>query len=478
VPAGERRLVIVLPAQNFGPSLCKVVASAVALDYPAPVKVNWVPKQDADADSGPRSHLTKISGVLDFLEWATSDGAPRTSNLQEDDLVLMLDTYDVWLQLPPDVLLRRYFAANQRADDALSTRYGRLEDVDVPRQTIITSAQKRCYAPANKKSDLLCGELPKSTLPANVFGFLTDSTLFNHQYARPRYSNSGSSMGPAGDLRKYFQRVNDRMEHYLARSRTREQLSGDQGIFAEIFGEQEVWRNGLDAQSGVERTLRQQVTTSEMEYHVGLDYVQELFYQTCYSEHSGSFLRLQDSDSNRRESERAGVSSPGIEDLPSDIASSPSPLTALERSSIQPRTWASVPLYVNLWTTPIPVAVHHNAWRNGLKSRLETWRDRTWYFPYLRELLDRRMAANGTSTRPIAEIGASGVNQTLSLWPYRTEAEAYAALLFGNNETGVQRLESADWEMVCGSRNAVVEEDHHWYDEVFRDGLGCLLPTF
>ena len=475
MPAGNRRLVIILPAQSPSHSLCKVIASAVALGYPAPVIVNWLPEHDAnvDATSGSPSHLAKISGVLDFLEWATSDDAPETSRLEEDDLVLMLDAYDIWLQLPPDVLLRRYFEANRRANDALAIRYEHLADSDLPLQTIIASAQKRCYAPKNKMSDLHCSQLPESTLPANVFGFLTDFTLFNYQYARPKYLNSGSFMGPAGELRRYFRRVNDRMEDYLAQSPTSDELSGDQGIFAEILGEQEASRNGLCAQSAAEWTERQQAKANELEYHVGLDYAQELFYPTCYSEHSGSFLRVQDSASVRRKSKQAGISPARMQELSSDISSAPGPLAAIEGSSVQSQTWESVPLYMDLWTTSIPVAVHHNAWRNGLKSRLETWWDRTWYFPYLRKLLDQRMALNGTSNDPIAEINASGTNQTLTLSPYRTEADWYAALLFGRNETGLQRLEPANWGTVCESRATMVEAGHHWYDEVFRDGLGA-----
>ncbi|GAB7329646.1 hypothetical protein MBLNU13_g01387t1 [Cladosporium sp. NU13] len=455
-----------------------VVASAVAIGYPAPVIVNWASKQETEAtNESSRSHLAKISGVLDYLGWATSDSAYGTSKLDEDDLVLMLDAYDVWLQLPPEVLVRRYFASNQRANDAFAEKHAHLADFDLPRQTIIASAQKRCYAPQSTMTDLHCGDLPESTLPANVFGFWTDSTFFNYQHARPRYLNSGSFMGPAGDLRKYFQRVNDRMEEYLAQSPTSEQLSGDQGTFAETFGEQEVWRNSLHEQGAAERTQKLRSTSNELEYHVGLDHSQELFYPTCYSEHAGSFLRMQDSESVRRESKAAGVSPPQIQKLPTDIASAPSPLASLHSGPVQLQSWDSVPLYTDFWTASIPVAVHHNAWRNGLKGRLETWWDRTWYFPYLRELLDRRMASNGTSAGPMADVRASGINQTLTLWPYQTEVESYAALLFGKNETGTHRLEPADWDTICESRDAVVESGRLWYDEVFRDRKGRLASS-
>lgn len=235
VPVGEKRLVIILLAQNPGPNLCKVIASAVALGYPAPVIVNWTPEQGADSTVAAQSRLAKISGVLDFLQWALNDNATGMATLEEDDSVLILDAYDVWLQLPPDVIIRNYFAANRRADDTVSRTYDRLADKDLLRQTIIVSAQKRCYALMNEMSNLHCDELPRSTLPDDVLCFFTDSTFFNYQYARPRYLNSGSFMGPAGDLQRYFQRANDRMEEYLTQSPSSKQLSGDQGIFAEVF---------------------------------------------------------------------------------------------------------------------------------------------------------------------------------------------------------------------------------------------------
>lgn len=195
----------------------------------------------------------------------------------------------------------------------------------------------------------------------------TDSTFFNYQYARPRYLNSGSFMGPAGDLQRCFQRANDRMEEYLAQSPSSKKLCGGQGIFAEVFGEQEVWRNGLVAQSTGERDQSQQSLASELEYHIGPDYAQELFYPTCYSEHGGSFVRLQDSDAVRRESKGAGVKFPRVQKLPSDIATATDPLAVLEDSLLQPQTWDSMSLHVDYWTTSIPVAVHHNAWCDGPK---------------------------------------------------------------------------------------------------------------
>lgn len=451
-----------------------MIASAVALGYPSPVIVNWESERDLEQESNARSHLSKITGVLDFLKWATSDNDTGTSKLGEEDLVLMLDAYDVWLQLPPDVLLRRYFAANNEATRLLAKKHGNLANTGSPRQTILASSQKRCYAPKSTMTNLHCADLPESTLSDDAFGFLTDSTFFNYQYSRPRFLNSGSFMGPAGDMLKYFQRVSDKMDSYLAQSPRLQQLSGDQGVFAEVFGEQERWRKELSADRSNESARAQQEATSELEYHVGLDYSQELFYPTCYSEKSGSFVRLQDSEAVRKESKLAGIAPPRVHKLPDDIVSASHPLAAVVGSSTQQKTWDSVSLYVDYWTTSVPVAVHHNAWRDGMKERQQTWWDRTWYFPYLRELLDLRMASNASHPEPAARIVASGADHTLTVWPYPAKGKPAAALLFKRNGTHSQSLDWAGWDAVCKTKD-VTEVERNWHDEVFRDGKGRLI---
>jgi hypothetical protein len=476
VPGGERKLVILLPANSPGVNLCKVIASSVALGYPAPVIVNWKDKAAIQTGDETRSHLTKITGVLEYLQWATGSNVTKEAKLEEDDLVLMLDAYDIWMQLPPSVLIKRYFAANAQADHLLAMKYGSAFDTSFPHQTILASSQKRCYAPRNSLSDLHCHDLPTSPLPENIFGIFTDSILTKYEYARPRYLNSGSFMGPAGDMRRYFQRVSDKMNEHLTKNPSLDELSGDQGIFAEIFGEQEVARHKAIANRAAD-TLRprQDADDSDSEFHLGLDYTQELFYPTCYSESSGSFVKLSDPESTIRDSAQAGVAPPRIQSLPGDIALAPSPFAMLEDSPARHQNWTSVPLYVDFYTTSVPVAIHHNAWRDGLKDRQKTWWDRTWYFPFLREMLHLRMSANASSSiEPVARIGAAETNHTLTVWPYREMGAPNAALLFDAGEDGSFSLKGADWTSVCQSRESEDEgqQQQPWYDEVFRDGKG------
>lgn len=201
------------------------------------------------------SHIAKITRSLEYLETL----APE----HDDELVLMIDGYDVWFQLPAEVLVRRYYDILSDTDMRLEQRYGqkgwsmafdkRLHDGLSSR--IVFAAGKRC-AP-NQVHTIACYALPESPLPMDLYGQDTDTPIGHNQYysGRQRYLNSGIIMGPVRDMRKLFERANV--------STTREELwlkgdiapgdpsdngsggsdyfyhGSDQSIFAKIWGRQE-----------------------------------------------------------------------------------------------------------------------------------------------------------------------------------------------------------------------------------------------
>jgi hypothetical protein len=474
VSPGQRKLVIVLPVDSPSPDLCKVISSAVALGYPAPVLVNWKKDFRTDEEGVGPSHLGKVTGTLSFLEWATGPDVGDTDRLDDNDIILMLDAHDVWLQLPPQVMVHRYFKSIQQANLRLAQEGGFLAN-DSVNQTTIASAQKGCFAPRDPLSDLHCDQLPESTLAPDVYGFWTDSKVFNWNSLRPRYVNSGSFMGPAGDMKRYFGRVRDKMDKHMHMLMDDQALGGDQGIFSETFAEQELWRKRLRAnhaagdEKGVEKTLKWHGT---YEYHVGLDYTQELFYPTCYAESDGFFVTLGEENAVKTESARLGVSPPRVAGVPDDIKEVESPLAVLDGIDEKKGSWGQLPLYADFWTTAVPVAVHHNAWKKGLKSRRVSWWDKTWYFPYLRRLIAAHsVPINETS--PLATIPAQS-GGTLEISPYDAERTQRSALIFGRkSETEGWKLHEAEWEGVCKSDDGA-ELEHSWFDEVFRDGNGPL----
>ncbi|TKA26180.1 hypothetical protein B0A50_04677 [Salinomyces thailandicus] len=474
--AGERKLVVVLPVNEPSNDLCRLVASAVALGYPAPVIVNWNEQYQNDENGLGPSHLSKVTGVHDFLSWATGDDVSDGERLAEDDLVLVMDAQDIWMQLGPDVLLQRYYSVNARANQRLADKYGSASAA-LMKQTTIVSAQKGCVAPRNRISNLNCDAVPQSPLPADVYGLFTDTAFMHGKYLRPRYVNSGGFMGPAGDMRRYFQRVRERMDEHILDIRSWEDLGGDQGIFAEIYGEQEVWRQKADYEGLLCTDDGGNVAEAGMEayeYHIGLDYEQEMFYPTCNSEVDGTWVHVHDAEHLAEQSSEAGVRPPRIRGLPEDIAQAVGPLAKLDDDELSGRTWGDVALYADFWTTSIPVAIHHNAYRKGIKSRRKTWWDRTWYFPHLRNLLEAQVASK--STEPLFRTEAA--DGILVVRPYGPLAAPEPLLFETDKQSGLSGLRATSWNSVCRSKDDNVEAQSPWYDEVFRDGRGTFRADF
>lgn len=82
-------------------------------------------------------HLAKVEGILKYLDRLES------SVEYAEDLVLIVDGYDLWLQLGPEVLLRRYYELNAAANARLIETYGEKAVIanDI-RQTIVFGPDK------------------------------------------------------------------------------------------------------------------------------------------------------------------------------------------------------------------------------------------------------------------------------------------------------------------------------------------------
>ena len=93
--------------------LCKLLLSVSILHYPVPALINWNAPEASDAY---RQHIAKVETILNYLH-----KMGNTTNVAKDDMVLILDGYDIWLQLRPEVLLKRYFkileATNARSEE-------------------------------------------------------------------------------------------------------------------------------------------------------------------------------------------------------------------------------------------------------------------------------------------------------------------------------------------------------------------------
>ena len=397
---------VVIPASASNERLCKTLLSSFLLNYPPPTLVNFGKIFTGDNwDNG--SHAGKIKGVYSFLS--------GNSQVYDDDLVLVIDGYDVWFQIPPEVMVKRYHALIQDASRRLRKQYGStrkqvssegttMSRPQIYQQTVVFGADKLCWP--NGPDDPACASLPESTLPNDSYGKKTDQDPegFNN---RPKYLNSGTIIGPVSDVRAIYKRALEKVDQGFG-------AIGDQFVFAEILGEQEYsrdlanskarnsWFLGLPRNSSpfqpslpTKSTVKNVtlIPNQRYEYSVGLDYTSSLF-QTMTHSHEDIRFTTYNNITSRSSSKR--------EDLPLDVTSARPPypsndtLTTLMTNTIlrlsesldklpshDQNTWLSTPLATNLRSFTVPTLLHIN----GDKSLLDSWWPSMWFWPNARALL-------------------------------------------------------------------------------------------
>ena len=232
---------LLVPANQADANLCKNVLSSTILGYPSSTVLNWGTYYEWD-NSATGSHVAKLTKVNDYLSALPA--------LNDDDLVILVDGYDIWFQLPLQIMLDRYFAINDRANERIAQQLGteRLDDPGV-KQTIVVSTQKKCWP--GDENDVWCWAVPPSPLPEDLYGPETDVDVtadvednFKWQRHRQRYLNSGIVVGPVSHMRRLYTRLLE-----LWHTEMVDELH-DQAILANILGMQEyerqVWVNGTE----------------------------------------------------------------------------------------------------------------------------------------------------------------------------------------------------------------------------------------
>ena len=468
---GSPYLHLVIPASETNANLCKTLLSTFILDYPPPTLINYGKNFSGDGwDKG--THTGKIRGIYDFLT--------NPKLVDDQDLVLVIDGYDIWFQLPPEVLIKRYHSSIASANKRLRKKYGTRayeKDGQTPRplmysQTVIYAADKLCWP--NPAEDPACTAIPPSTLPMDAYGADTDRDSQGF-LNRPRYLNSGAAIGPASDLRALFGRATEKVERY-----GRGEL-GDQFVFSEIFGEQEYvretirvsrqsaggrWLTGLSNALGLSKTSSS-ITMNNLtvihgqryEYALGLDYESQLFQTLTHSHGDIDFLYYNDTHTLAHVQEQHHIPAAHPLFLPLDIQRATPPLAArlpvrTEASGTLAATpyldsistnlsWSSIPLATNAHVPSIPTLLHFN----GDKSYLSTWWTKMWYQPESRALLRRYMRSSRGSVA--AHVTAAGGN---GRWETRG----------GRGGVWTDTAQWFEWDEICKG----------YEDELFMDGKG------
>ena len=373
------RLHLLIPATSTNPDLCKLLLSAEILNYPTPILINY---GAPEAENAYVQHLAKVEGILKYLETI------ETSSDYAEDLVLILDGYDIWFQLRPDVLLKRYYEVNNAANERWVNTYGeQMVEHHGIRQTIIFGPDKICWPIDFSRP--ACWAVPIPDMPEYAFG--PQTAQGREEMNMPRWLNSGTIMGPALDLREMFRAT-------LEWIHTNYTTDSDQFYFANIFGNQEVARmqlkpdlieeyKGYRYQAHTEAVLdtgyryEPNVTGVRTEYHIGIDHTSTLFQTIAFWHQYLTWMRPIDS---WMPTQPQGVNlqygnyhNPRLFTLTNDILKSAPPFEVLKGVDDQAAKipWTEVELLYNTITGVAPVTIHFAA----RKQFRQIWWQRMWF---------------------------------------------------------------------------------------------------
>jgi hypothetical protein len=463
----DRRFAFVIPANNPSPELCKTIITGLALGYPSPVIINW------GVDHRPLTHwaggrnLPKVPGFVAYLEAAMHPNAHPSERLEEDDIVLLVDGYDIWFQLPAQVMLERYHKINKEANERMQKEWNKNRRGRMPmRQTIIAASGKRCDSKLEKKgTKMQCDVWPESPLRKDLYGPDTDKDEIHWENVRPRWINGGVYMGPAGDLRRLFRRSLFTLQTGIGKGI---KMRSEQSLTAEVIAEQEVFRQ-WQRSNNRPRNGMAELMSDKLEYYIGLDYAQELSGQTQWAQDSegrdhGAFVTLGNQTLIDQHSEALGISPTRLQGLPDDIKSAPNPLAALQPGA----NWTNMPLYADFFTESVPAILHHNG-VGGLKRHRSSWWDRPWYYHHLRKLLQIRMRAVGQPEEPLATVKTDGGR--VRYWAASAEdSSKYPRQM---KKSAKDRLEKMKFGDICRHKYPAPKgPNQEWWEEVFRDTGG------
>ncbi|KAF4974835.1 hypothetical protein FZEAL_8296 [Fusarium zealandicum] len=379
------RLHYLVPSSLVKPPLCAVVSSALVQRYAIPTIVGYKGQGDYDAK---KAHIAKLRAIKRYLYSEAGE--------KDDDLVVVVDGFDVLAQIPAETMIERYFDFIARADQKLADQRGisveELHATDV-RQTVLWGTDKGCFPSGG--SDPRCWLVPFSTLPRYKWGPKTENGELI--FSDSRFLNSGTVIGPLGDLRTFIDatlmliedtwdpdfRYHDSDQYYIstmyARQEYQRAVDLNDGEFPGEIGERHVPR----PKQGVEDVT---------EYHVMVDH-EAVFTQTqC---HNNRFLhKLQYKNHDHTATMRDDVLEEGPHFKPYQIQMPSNLFQALirvfeslpedERPAMSPRNWVRhLKLGTNIGTEII-YAFYHNTCSK--RAFLDKYND-SWYFPLIRPLL-------------------------------------------------------------------------------------------
>ena len=384
-PSKSRGFHLLTTATGNDLNVCRLVLSAAILSYPPTVLLSWHGEGEYNAAE---SHLAKVLAPLRYF-----DTLPASS---DDDLVLLVDGYDVIFQLGPDVLLKRYSETIAASNRRLEQKWGKdhLQKHNMYTTTLY-GPDVLCYPIDFRRP--ACWLVPESTLPRDAFGPETDK---NDEHTRPRWLNSGTVLGPVRDIRALFQATMEKVNktwdpNFYGRN-------SDQMYIANVWADQEYARMTSSGDKAtfplpdaVPEDVKPNIITPEVEdrkaaeVHVGIDYESRMFQTVALFY---DILKWETFSAPRRftNPHRPGDGEFDVA-LPDVVRQSKAPYRALSgwtwgSAWLRRRSWTDVPLGINVVTRNFMPVIHFT----GLKHYRDMWWEKLWFFEDAEKLLKAR----------------------------------------------------------------------------------------
>ncbi|PYH32880.1 glycosyltransferase domain-containing protein [Aspergillus neoniger CBS 115656] len=408
---------LLIPASQKSASLCRTLTSSMILNYPPPTLISYG-KSPPTGHTDYAAMVDRIAGIYNYLAY--------NPQIKDEDLVLIVDSQDVFFQLPPEVLIQRFQNLLRENNEKLLRKYGTVtvdrpyrtgsqETIQKYSQRVLFAASKECFP--GLTLDAGCVTVPESSLPPDAYGWKTDIHPQGH-LNRPRWLKPGAVVGQAADLKLIYAEVL-RFVHQHRNAR------GDYLAMTQMFGRQEYVRelerrdsaNGFmewlytligisDASNITGATQPRLESGTRYEYGIGVDYESRLFFNMRNAKMDVEWLHYNNVTKTSAVQMQHGVPREKRLLIPSDITpeSLGNPFIQLKFGKDDwlnppfnetldklpnPRnhTWHNLPLMTNIHSASVPALLHVD----GDHSVLDKWWSEMWYQPWARALLRKYM---------------------------------------------------------------------------------------
>ncbi|KAF9700487.1 hypothetical protein EKO04_001335 [Ascochyta lentis] len=406
---------LLMTSEKDSDAFCKSTLSAMLLNYPPPTAVNF---RETFISPGHKERQT-LHSIREYLD--------NAKLVHDEDLLLIVDGQDTWFQLPSDVIIKQYEAVVEYANARLLKEYGLDENKRQKfNQTIVFGAEKVCEG-----DDMACKYAPQSILPNDLYGASEESRT---EDLPAKYLNSRVVMGPAKDLRTFFDAALKKYEKKNSEKQTM------QSVLATMFGEQQLRRDAAltkdksaasklrewvgktaDERIAAERRLQAANATllpeAQYEYSIGLDYTHTLFQSLLYTTLDELVPLVHDNSTDLSKYRHPNTITPHLSLPPTLLASNlpywspnlylnnPSPDAnkpayideleydnKLDQLPDRHTSWSKIQLVQNTYTGAIPAMMLrvpdsiHNPQSHGISSAQIAFNN-LWYAPHKRALL-------------------------------------------------------------------------------------------